>query len=180
MMRLMPLRVALCLLTLRDILPEITVSAMNISNPAMPGDSTRSKPAFAAASAALYEILYVSTMAANEPLRTVADIAAQSRAANLAGNITGVLVFDGMRFCQHLEGNRKQVLALMERIRQDPRHTQVEVVYHGALYERRFRRFSLGYTTLDDADLLEKIENLDGLVALNAFWDMLTTLDLDA
>ena len=103
-----------------------------------------------------------------------------SRAANLAGKITGVLVFDGMRFCQHLEGNRKQVLALLERIRQDPRHTQVEVVYHGALDDRRFRRFSLGYTTLDDADLLEKIENLDGTVALNAFVDMLTTLNLDA
>ena len=180
MLWLMSSRAKLCLLTLHTILPEITVSAMNTSTPATPGDSKRSKPSFAAASAPLYEILYVSTMAANEPLRTVADIAVQSRAANLAGNITGVLVFDGMRFCQHLEGNRKQVLALMERIRQDPRHMQVEVVYHGALHERRFRHFSLGYPTLDDADLLEKIGNLDGTVALNAFWDMLTTLDLDA
>ncbi len=119
-------------------------------------------------------------MAADAPLRTVADIAAQSRTANLAANITGVLVFDGMRFCQHLEGNRKQVMRLLERIRLDPRHTNVEVVHHGALNERRFRRFSLGYTTLDEADLLEKIENLDGMVAMNAFVDMLATVDLDA
>ena len=153
---------------------------MNLSTPATPSDPTPSNPAFAAASAALYEILYVSTMAADAPLRTVADIAAQSRTANLAANITGVLVFDGMRFCQHLEGNRKQVLRLLERIRLDPRHTNVEVVHHGALNERRFRRFSLGYTTLDEADLLEKIENLDGMAAMDAFVDMLATVDLDA
>ena len=75
---------------------------------------------------------------------------------------------------------RKQVLALLERIRQDPRHTQVEVVYHCALDDRLFRHLSLGTTTFDAADLLEKIENLDGTVALNAFVDMLTTLNLDA
>ena len=128
----------------------------------------------------LYEVLYVSTMAEHAPLRIVAAIAGQSRAANLAAGITGILVFDGMRFCQHLEGSRKQVLALLERIRKDLRHTQVEVVYQGALSERRFRSFSLGYTTLDEGDMLETIENLDGQAAMNVFVSMLSTLDVGA
>ena len=119
-------------------------------------------------------------MAEHAPLRIVAAIAGQSRAANLAAGITGILVFDGMRFCQHLEGSRKQVLALLERIRKDLRHTQVEVVYQGALSERRFRSFSLGYTTLDEGDMLETIENLDGQAAMNVFVSMLSTLDVGA
>ena len=119
-------------------------------------------------------------MAADAPLRMVADIASQSRAANITAEITGILVFDGMRFCQHLEGHRKPVLALLERIRQDERHTQVEVVYHGPLSERRFRRFSMGYTTVDEVDMLEKIENLDGQAAMDAFVELVATLDLDA
>ena len=62
----------------------------------------------------LHEILYVSQLAADAPLRVVADIAARSRVANQSRDITGLLVFDGMRFCQQFEGSRIEVAALMD------------------------------------------------------------------
>ncbi len=128
----------------------------------------------------LHEVLYVSTLDPGQPLSIIADIAAKARAFNESQNITGLLIFDGMRFCQQLEGERKPVMALLERIRQDTRHTNVEVLHHAPLAERRFRRFSLGYTTVDDADVLGQLEQLDGQAAMDFFAGLLPTLDLDA
>ena len=128
---------------------------------------------------ALHEIIYVSTMAADAPIRVVADIAAKSRIANESRKITGLLVYDGMHFCQQFEGSAQEVAALMERIRNDPRHTGVEVLHHGPLAQRRFRRFSLGYTTVEDVDALTRLEKLHGQAAVDVFVAMLSGLDVD-
>jgi len=119
----------------------------------------------------LYEAIYVSTMAAGLPISSVAHINSKAR------DITGLLIFDGMRFCQQLEGPQMSVLSLIEKIRHDPRHTQVEVIHHGALASRRFKGFSLGYTTSDDPDLLVELEKLDGPAAVSAFVALLSQVD---
>jgi hypothetical protein len=131
-------------------------------------------------STSLYEILYVSTLAPEAPLSVVGDIAAKARIANAAQDITGLLVFDGMRFCQQLEGGQKQLLALLERIRQDTRHIDMQILHHGELAARRFRCFSLGYCTVDDDDVLERMEQMDGQAALQAFVGLLSRLDLES
>ncbi len=131
-------------------------------------------------STTLYEILYVSTLAPEAPLSVVGDIAAKARLANTERGITGLLVFDGMRFCQQLEGGQKQVLALLERIRQDTRHINMQILHHGELALRRFRNFSLGYCMVEDDDVLGRMEQLDGQAALDAFTGLLAKLDLDA
>ena len=118
---------------------------------------------------ALYQVLYVSTLAPGQPLGVVAEIAARARVTNGQLDITGLLIFDGQRFCQQLEGPKKQVLKLIERIRNDPRHTKVEVLHHGPLAGRRFHQFSLAFSTVEDVDALERMEQLDGDAALAAF-----------
>ncbi len=118
---------------------------------------------------ALYEVLYVSTIAPDQPLSVVADIAGRARQANAALDITGLLIFDGQRFCQQLEGPQKTVLKLIERIRSDPRHINVEVLHHGPLAGRRFQSFSLAFSTVEDAEALARLEQLDGASALAAF-----------
>ena len=82
-------------------------------------------------SSALYEVLYVSTLAPDQPTAVVAEIAAKARQVNAELDVTGLLIFDGQRFCQQLEGPQKAVLKLIERIRNDPRHVNVEVVHNG-------------------------------------------------
>lgn len=126
----------------------------------------------------MYELIYVSTLAAGVPVSVVAKIAQESRRFNVANGITGLLVFDGMRFCQQLEGSLKQVLSLFDRIREDPRHTRLEVVHHGALAQRRFNHFSLAYTTADDETALAELETLVDGAAVAAFVKLLDTLDL--
>lgn len=127
----------------------------------------------------LHEVLYLSTLAPDAPLKVVASIASQARKANQAAGITGLLVFDGMQFCQHIEGPRKAVLALTERIRQDPRHVDVDILYHGPLAQRRFRHFGLGYTAVEDVDVLARLRDAGADAALAQFLALEPTLDLD-
>lgn len=127
--------------------------------------------------AQLYEALYVSMQAPDDPLSSIASIASKARIANAAKGITGLLVFDGMRYCQQIEGPQKAVLALMEQIRTDPRHVHVEILHHGPLAGRRFRVFSLGYTTAEDPELLERLAKLDGHKAVEAFVALLSHVD---
>ncbi len=127
----------------------------------------------------LYEALYVSTMAPDAPISAVADIAGKARTFNAGRDITGLLIFDGLRFCQQLEGRQKEVLSLVERIRHDPRHTDVEIIHHGPLDERRFRSFALAFTNVDDADVLSRIAQLDGQAGIAAFTELVATLDMD-
>lgn len=128
----------------------------------------------------LHEVLYVSTLSPDSPVTVVSQIAAKARLANQQADITGLLVFDGMRFCQQIEGPRKQVLSLIERIRVDPRHVDVEIVHHAPLEERRFRRFSLGYAATDDADVLARIEDAGPAQAITQFLALLPSIDLDS
>lgn len=126
-----------------------------------------------------YEVLYVSTIAPEAPISIVANIAGKARPANHERDITGLLIFDGMRFCEQLEGHREGVLALLERIRHDPRHINVEILHHGPLAERRFKRFSLGYTSAENDDALGQLEQLNGQAAVDAFVALLSTLAWD-
>jgi hypothetical protein len=128
-------------------------------------------------SAQLYEAIYVSTIAPGLAISSVADIAGKSRISNQRQGITGLLIFDGMRYCQQLEGSQKEVLKLMEKIRYDPRHVNVEIIHHGELDSRRFKSFSLGYTTVADPEELERLEKLDGQAAVNAFLALLSHID---
>ncbi|MCJ7798735.1 MAG: BLUF domain-containing protein [Polaromonas sp.] len=128
----------------------------------------------------LYEVIYVSTLAPKAPISVVATIARKARPANHERGITGLLIFDGMRFCQQLEGSQQAVLALLERIRQDARHVNVEILHHGALAERRFKCFSLGYPSADSDEALAQLERLEGQGAVDAFVAMLPAIDWDA
>lgn len=123
----------------------------------------------ASAHTTLYEVLYVSLLAPGTPVSAVARIAHHARTANARHGLTGLLVFDGQRFCQQLEGTQKNVLSAMARICQDTRHTEVSVVHQGTLAARRFCGFSLAFSTMEEGDLLEQLQQLDGAAALQAF-----------
>ncbi|MGJ7489028.1 BLUF domain-containing protein [Variovorax sp. ZT4R33] len=117
----------------------------------------------------MLELLYFSVLAPHQQPTVVGRIVAQARAHNARHGITGLLVFDGIHFCQHIEGPAEALKPLMERIRQDPRHERVRVVYQGGRDERRYRRFDLGFAQGDDPDDMAGIQALDGEAALERF-----------
>ncbi|MBG6075862.1 BLUF domain-containing protein [Polaromonas sp. CG_9.11] len=127
----------------------------------------------------IYVSTYVSTLADDAPVRVVAHSAMQSRSHNQQSDITGLLVFDGLHFCQQHEGCAHKVAAVMARIQGDPRHRNVEVLHQGPLDQRRFRRFRLGYTSVEDIELLERLQRLKGQAAVDGFAALLSGLDVD-
>ena len=126
----------------------------------------------------LHEILYCSRLAADQSPGVVGAIVAQARRRNAERGITGLLVFDGQHFCQHLEGPRQVVTQLMSRIDDDPRHVQIRVVYDGPLPQRRYLRFDMGFAPTEDTDQVAGIHALDGSVALARFLALRPRLDI--
>ena len=128
----------------------------------------------------LYEVLYTSTITSAQSYEVIEHIARRSRIYNAAHRITGLLIYDGLRFCQHLEGAREDVVNLMATIGKDPRHLDVEVLFGGPLAERRFRHWAMAFTTFQDVEVLDRLERLSGPAALDAFKVLLSALDLDS
>lgn len=68
------------------------------------------------------QIIYVSTMRSSEASSTFKDVERISHTNNARDELSGLLMFDGMRFLQVLEGSDKAVEAALRRIKADPRH----------------------------------------------------------
>lgn len=78
---------------------------------------------------------------ANADLDTILDDAA---ALNAAAGITGVLLFDGQRFLQYLEGPADSVSVAFFRVQRSRRHSQIEVLMEGeSLAGRVFGAWSM-------------------------------------
>ncbi len=161
---LVPAPVPVCLPALASV-PVLAPGASAAPGAPLPG----APGAAPSARTTLYEVLYVSQLAPGTPVTAVARIASHARKANAERGLTGLLVFDGQRFCQQLEGTQKNVLSAMARICQDPRHVELNVVHQGTLAARRFSGFALAFSAVDQGDLLEQLERLDGAAALQAF-----------
>ena len=101
----------------------------------------------------LHQVFYCSMLAPGESPRAVAAILAQARLTNESRGITGLLVFDGLHFLQHLEGPRGQVQVLMARIEADARHVDVRVIIEGPIEMRRCSAFELGYAEPAEDDV---------------------------
>lgn len=91
---------------------------------------------------------------------SAADLAAihdSARHLNALDGITGLLVFDGVRFLQIVEGSEEAVDSLLDRLRADPRHSAIEVRDERLVEERSFPDWSMelvrvtaGYLTARD------------------------------
>jgi hypothetical protein len=77
---------------------------------------------------------------------SIADLHAlteASRQRNSREHITGVVLYDNERFYQWLEGPDLSIERVMQSIRQDPRHTDVEVLDRSASPVRSFAGWSM-------------------------------------
>lgn len=91
----------------------------------------------------LWSLAYTSTWSGSpdaESIRMLTDLAKEK---NAAASITGVLLVDGRRILQILEGPRAEVLALYARIERDDRHYGVERLYSDRIAVRSFSQWSM-------------------------------------
>lgn len=126
----------------------------------------------------LHEILFTSILAPDQTPNVVGQIVSQARAAHAEHGITGLLVFDGLHFCQHLEGPTWALMRVIDQATQDPRHTALRVLHEGALGGRHYPRFDMGFAEVEGPDSLAELLQLDGEAALAKFVAMRPRFDI--
>lgn len=108
-----------------------------------------------------YQLLYISSVMPGVDVDLDA-ILRVSRRNNLACNVTGLLMFNGKRFIQVLEGPTDAVTETYRRIGSDARHRAAVVLSQRLIQEREFGDWSMGYKShdqCDDADLFERLSD---------------------
>jgi hypothetical protein len=96
----------------------------------------------------LVSLVYVSSAVTQSSQTELLAIVQKARDFNTAHGITGMLLHKDGNFMQVLEGPRAEVLKLMEKIRQDSRHTSVLRLLMEPVNERQFKDWSMGFRDL--------------------------------
>ncbi|KKI11679.1 MULTISPECIES: BLUF domain-containing protein [Comamonas] len=122
--------------------------------------------------------LYHSEIAPDADIGCVAEIAKFSRVFNQAHEITGVLIFDGQRFVQYIEGPQEHVIAVANKIALDTRHINFTPLYQAqGITQRLFPKWTMAYFANDDAEPLASILTDQGEAALSSLQKILPQLD---
>lgn len=93
-------------------------------------------------------ILYISAAAGWIEDAALKEILTVSRKNNQLDGITGVLLYNDRNFVQLLEGNQQAVKQTFDRIKTDPRHSDITVISSGALTERCFPAWEMGFKAI--------------------------------
>ena len=118
-------------------------------------------------------------MAPDESALCVPDILKVARKANQDFQITGVLLFDGEHFIQYIEGPPEAIHQLMDNIRGDARHQQVEVLVDAPLHDlRRFADWRMGYVYREDGSIHNLLKQANAEQALQQFAEDIADCDL--
>jgi hypothetical protein len=93
----------------------------------------------------IYRTLYMSR--ATRPLTDLDVELLAKRASEFNSNIgvTGLLLFDGRRFMQAIEGDAEPVDSLMANIKQDDRHDMLQIMAQGPARQRKFGDWAMAY-----------------------------------
>jgi hypothetical protein len=114
-----------------------------------------------------FRLIYSSEATPGLAAAELEEMLAESRIRNQVYGITGVLLFVEGAFLQILEGERDDVLGLMERIERDPRHRGVKVFYEQEVDERAFASWSMAYLS-PSAEEVAKWAELEGATTIEA------------
>ncbi len=84
----------------------------------------------------------------------ILDILEIARKFNSDNGITGILVYWAMtrQFMQILEGEKEAIFNLLDKIKQDSRHTGLNLIYDGEVSGRGFASWSMAFRNFESID----------------------------
>lgn len=106
-------------------------------------------------------IIYTSRAKCSFSASEFANLRDVAASINRSLNITGLLLFDGNRFIQALEGEAAAVQVVMDRIEKDPRHDNITFFDTIETEYRQFNWWATEYQNLSDSlngkEFLERV-----------------------
>lgn len=128
-------------------------------------------------------VLYSSQLTAAFDQRTLSDILDTSQRNNARDGLSGFLHVEAPNIVQFIEGPFTKLHATLDRIRHDPRHTDMKVLSEGTFDQRYFEDWKMAlvdYTTFSLADLAEiKKGKLDDMESFDPL-DLISVLSANA
>lgn len=113
----------------------------------------------------MYRLLYISTVRSAMDAAALEAIINSARIANRAKGLTGLLVFDGHRFLQYLEGDETAVRGLYTKIKADPRHYAVVTLRESKGDHRQFADWDMAMLAgISAAEFDQQVERVTRLV----------------
>lgn len=94
---------------------------------------------------AMYQLTYRSTAILGIKPEQLEQILEEARKRNLEEKITGCLIYYQHKFVQILEGDKKRVLKVYDKIKLDTRHHSVQLLWEGDVPERYFPNWNMAY-----------------------------------
>ena len=109
-------------------------------------------PEFQVITKYMYTLTYESIEAYELSSDEMELLLEKSQKNNREIGISGCLIYYRGRFVQILEGERNQVLELYDKIKVDPRHTEVHMFSDDTIAERTFPNWGMAFYPLDKSD----------------------------
>jgi hypothetical protein len=103
----------------------------------------------------LYHLCYASTQTRPFTAQHLAELLANARDSNARHRITGLLLHREDSFLQVLEGDEADVRMIYDRIREDPRHRNLNVLFAEPIDAREFADWRMAFLELDGVDVAE-------------------------
>lgn len=103
----------------------------------------------------MHELFYASEAKKDISKDDILNILEVSRRDNKNLGITGILLYwtETNQFMQVLEGEKQIIFDLFnDKIRKDPRHYSVNLIFDGEIPERGFKDWSMAFKDLDEID----------------------------
>jgi hypothetical protein len=91
----------------------------------------------------MHHIVYMSRATKHLPPHELYNLCHQSANHNRDNSITGLLIYDGHRYMQLIEGERISVEGLMSRISSDSRHNHITYLTDSGVSNRSFTGWAL-------------------------------------
>lgn len=112
------------------------------------------------------QLIYISTAEHALPRHELPAILETSQRNNRHAGVTGMLLFDGIRFLQALEGDLASVAETFARIRADTRHRAAVVLSHREVPTREFGSWEMAYeANMSAPGAIALIDRVEALVA---------------
>lgn len=102
-----------------------------------------------------YQIVYYSSATQAFSEQNLIDLLNKANSYNTPLGISGCLVYANEKFIQLLEGEREAVLSLFEKIKCDPRHTNVTVTVEMSVNQKLFPDWGMAFK-FANKDLLKE------------------------
>lgn len=104
----------------------------------------------------LYHLIYTSKATEQFKTKELDSLMKQARFNNFIYQVTGLLLYGEAQFIQVLEGEKNNIDVIMDKITQDKRHTQIDIITYQPIHERAFDSWNMGLALLSQQNALQK------------------------